>query len=45
MFEMGSAALTVLLTRLQGQPVRSRRLRPELVARASTLGDRSRTRR
>ena len=39
MFEMGSEALALLLDRMQGRPVRSRRLRPELVARASTLGD------
>jgi LacI family transcriptional regulator len=39
MFEMGSAALALLLDRIQGLPTRSRRLRPELVARASTLGD------
>jgi DNA-binding LacI/PurR family transcriptional regulator len=36
---MGSAALALLLDRIQGLPTRSRRLRPELVARASTLGD------
>lgn len=39
MFEMGSAAMSVLLDRVQGRPTRSRRLRPELVARASTLGE------
>ena len=39
MFEMGSEALALLLDRVQGRPVRSRRLRPELVARASTVGD------
>ena len=32
MFEMGSEALALLLDRVQGRPVRSRRLRPELVA-------------
>jgi LacI family transcriptional regulator len=39
MFEMGSAAMGVLLDRVHGRPTRSRRLRPDLVARASTLGE------
>jgi LacI family transcriptional regulator len=37
MFTMGSQAMGLLLQRLQGRPVRSKRLRPHLVARASTL--------
>lgn len=38
MFEMGSDAMGLLLKRVAGEPVRSKRLRPQLVARASTLG-------
>ncbi|GAB3169465.1 LacI family DNA-binding transcriptional regulator [Streptomyces incanus] len=37
MYRMGEAAATTLVTMLAGGPVRSRRLRPTLRARASTL--------
>jgi LacI family transcriptional regulator len=37
MFEMGRQAMDLLLRRLNGEEVRSKRLRPHLVARASTL--------
>lgn len=39
MFEMGVEAMGLLLKLVSGEPVRSKRLRPELVARASTLGE------
>ena len=39
MFEMGVEAMDMLLKLVGGQPVRSKRLPPELVARASTLGE------
>ncbi|WP_317447234.1 LacI family DNA-binding transcriptional regulator [Streptomyces collinus] len=39
MFEMGQHAMGLLIDRLQGRQVRSKRLRPRLIARASTLGD------
>ncbi|MFF3896249.1 LacI family DNA-binding transcriptional regulator [Streptomyces sp. NPDC001812] len=38
MYRMGELAATTLVNMLEGKPVRSRRLRPTLVARASTLG-------
>ncbi|MEV5172444.1 LacI family DNA-binding transcriptional regulator [Streptomyces flaveolus] len=37
MFDMGRQAMALLLRRLQGEEVRSKRLRPRLIARASTL--------
>ncbi len=37
MFDMGRQAMALLLRRLQGEEVRSERLRPRLVVRASTL--------
>jgi LacI family transcriptional regulator len=39
MFEMGVEAMGLLLKLVDGQAVRSKRLRPSLVARSSTLGD------
>ncbi|MET7762830.1 LacI family DNA-binding transcriptional regulator [Streptomyces sp. NPDC005393] len=39
MFEMGCAAMDLLLERLSERQVRSKRLRPHLVARASTLNE------
>ncbi|MFD4973569.1 LacI family DNA-binding transcriptional regulator [Streptomyces sp. NPDC058424] len=38
MYRMGEVAATTLVNMLNGKPGRSRRLRPALVARASTLG-------
>lgn len=38
MFEMGHAAATALIDRIGGEDVRSRRLEPTLVPRASSLG-------
>jgi LacI family transcriptional regulator len=37
MFDMGRQAMDLLLQRVQEEPVRSKRLRPHLVVRASTL--------
>ncbi|MFF3467324.1 LacI family DNA-binding transcriptional regulator [Streptomyces sp. NPDC001984] len=37
MFDMGCQAMALLLQRLKGEPVRSKRLHPHLVVRASTL--------
>ncbi|MDX2596568.1 substrate-binding domain-containing protein [Streptomyces sp. WI03-4A] len=37
--EMGRQAMCLLIDRLQGRQVRSKRLRPRLIARASTLGE------
>ncbi|MER6113346.1 LacI family DNA-binding transcriptional regulator [Streptomyces hirsutus] len=39
MYRMGEVAATTLVNMLNGKPGRSRRLRPALMARASTLGD------
>ncbi|MFE9171889.1 LacI family DNA-binding transcriptional regulator [Streptomyces kebangsaanensis] len=39
MFEMGQQAMGLLIDRLHGRRVRSKRLRPHLIARDSTLGD------
>ncbi|MFJ6122265.1 substrate-binding domain-containing protein [Streptomyces sp. NPDC092129] len=37
MFDMGCQAMDLLLHRVKEEPVRSKRLRPHLVVRASTL--------
>ena len=39
MFEMGAEAMSILLRRMSGATVKSLRLSPRLLARASTLGD------
>ncbi|MEU7060265.1 substrate-binding domain-containing protein [Streptomyces sp. NPDC046197] len=39
MFEMGEHAMGLLIDRLQGRRVRSKRLRPHLIARAPTLNE------
>ncbi|MFF9126615.1 substrate-binding domain-containing protein [Streptomyces sp. NPDC014889] len=39
MFEMGEQAMSLLIDRLHGRRVRSKRLRPHLIARDSTLDD------
>ncbi|MFC9281713.1 hypothetical protein [Streptomyces collinus] len=37
--EMGRQAMCLLIDRLQGRQVRSKRLRPRLIARASSVGE------